>query len=101
MVTKSDNIVWCPAAGCSASIELPAHAGCRALAVECSCGASFCFGCKAMPHHEPASCAAWAAFVPELEPVKAIESQTVHKLAKVTLRTDHEPSRTERIGSEF
>ena len=61
-VSISNNIVNCPVAGCSAVVELPPHAASRAVAVSCGIH-SFCFGCKALPDHEPSSCDEWAAFL--------------------------------------
>jgi len=58
-VTQNAAVSWCPAAGCEASLERPAHVHCRHVAVTCVCGTSFCFACKASPPHEPATCAAW------------------------------------------
>lgn len=77
IVAQSDRVVWCPAAGCSASIELPPHAASKAVSVTCSCGAQFCFGCKAMPHHEPSSCAAWAALVTEMGKQESASEQWI------------------------
>ena len=47
-VTQNAAVSWCPAAGCEASLERPAHVHCRHVAVTCVCGTSFCFGCKAI-----------------------------------------------------
>jgi hypothetical protein len=67
LVARNERVRWCPAAGCSATIELPPYISSRSVAVTCTCGARFCAGCSATPAHEPASCAAWEMLIAALE----------------------------------
>ena len=107
-VSISNNIVNCPVAGCSAVVELPPHAASRAVAVSCGIH-SFCFGCKALPHHEPSSCDVWAAFL-KLQHVDEIGTSMNFAASKTRCRGCRAPMqrtlgcnhmRCAQCGSEF
>ncbi|CAE7793985.1 ANKIB1 [Symbiodinium sp. KB8] len=80
-VDMNKNMAWCPAPGCGRAVSVPRQESqngkSMSITAVCSCGAQFCFNCKALGGHEPVPCQPWQDFLGDLAKVrKQMEDET-------------------------